>query len=271
MKICSILLLCMTLLGACAGGSSHGKSASQGAACPPPAEPVEYDFTVVNSWDHSTRAYTQGLQYADGLMWEGTGLHGQSVVFTTDLATGKSRELARLPRSEFGEGITLLGDRLYQLTWQENTCHLYKVTDKGLEPLRDFRYTGEGWGLTTDGQRLYMSDGTETLTVRRADTFGVERRMTVTLNGEPIRFLNELEWIDGKIWANVYTTQQIVIIHPKSGVVEGIIDLTGILPEKEHTATTDVLNGIAYDKEQKRIFVTGKNWSKIFEIAITRR
>ncbi len=260
----------MTALTACAGGSSRMKATSADAASPAP-EPVEYTFRVKQSWPHSTSAYTQGLQYLDGLLWEGTGLHGQSVVRTTDLTTGKSRELARLPQSEFGEGITILGDSLYQLTWQENTCHLYRITDRGLDKLRDFRYTGEGWGITSDGQRLYMSDGSENLTVLHRDNFRRERRITVTLNGEPVHFLNELEWIEGRIWANVYTTEQVVIIDPQSGRVEGIVDLTGLLPEKERTATTDVLNGIAYDKEQKRILVTGKNWSKVFEIEIIPR
>ncbi len=271
MKIWSILLSCMTLFAACAGGSSrHTTSASEGTQTAG-AEPVEYTFKVVNSWAHSTTAYTQGLQYVDGIMWEGTGLHGQSAILTTDLTTGKSRELNRLPQSEFGEGITVLGDKLYQLTWQENTCHLYRITDKGLEHLRDFRYTGEGWGLTTDGEHLYMSNGTETITVLNPDTFRRERRITVTLSGEPVHFLNELEWIEGKIWANVYTTQQIVVIDPRSGRVEEIIDLTGLLPEKEQTSTTDVLNGIAYDKATQRVFVTGKNWSRIFEIEKIKR
>ena len=134
--------------------------------------------------------------------------------------------------------------------------------------LRDFRYPGEGWGLTTDGERLYLSDGTESIHVLDPETFRRERRITVTLEGEPVHFLNELEWIDGRIWANVYTTDQIVIIDPATGAVEGVVDLTGLLPDEDRTRQTDVLNGIAWDAAGGRIFVTGKNWPKLFEIEI---
>ena len=139
---------------------------------------------------------------------------------------------------------------------------------RGLEKLRDHRYPGEGWGLTTDGERLYLSDGTESIHVLDPETFRRERRITVTLEGEPVRFLNELEWIDGRIWANVYTTDQIVIIDPATGAVEGVVDLTGLLSQEDRTRQTDVLNGIAWDAAGGRIFVTGKNWPKLFEIEI---
>ena len=179
--------------------------------------------------------------------------------------------MARLPRSEFGEGIALLGGKLYQLTWQSNTAHVYSLEDGKLRKIRDFRYPGEGWGLTTDGEKLYMSDGTSTIHTVDPATFRREKRVTVTYKGAPVEYLNELEWIGGKIWANVYTTDQIVVIDPATGVVEGVVDLTGLLSETEMTATTDVLNGIAYDAEGDRIFVTGKNWPKLYEIEIIEK
>ena len=185
---------------------------------------------------------------------------------TLDLDTGRTEVFARLPQEDFGEGITLLDGKLYQLTWQSNKAYVYDL--KTGRKIKEFRYPGEGWGLTTDGQKLYMSDGTANIYTLDPATFKREKRTTVTLKGMAINFLNELEWIDGKLWANVYTTDQIVIIDPATGVVEGVVDLTGLLPDEEVTPTTDVLNGIAYDAAGKRIFVTGKNWSKLFEIEI---
>ena len=224
------------------------------------------DIEVVNTFDHQRDAYTQGLQFVDGVMWEGTGEYGSSRLQYTDMATGKSTVVATLPREQFGEGITLLGDRIYQLTWQNGVMHIYDR--KNFNRLQTKRYKGEGWGLTTDGQWLYMSDGTPDIRVLDPQTLEVKRRIGVICNGESLPYLNELEWIDGKIWANVYTLNQIVIINPESGVVEKIVNLEGLLPESEYTATTDVLNGIAYDKDNNRIFVTGKNWSKMFEIRL---
>jgi glutamine cyclotransferase len=221
---------------------------------------------VVNTFDHQRDAYTQGLQFVDGVMWEGTGEYGSSRLQYTDIATGKSTVVATLPKEQFGEGITLLGDRIYQLTWQNGVMHIYDR--KNFNRLQTKRYKGEGWGLTTDGQWLYMSDGTPDIRVLDPQTLEVKRRIGVICNGESLLYLNELEWIDGKIWANVYTLNQIVIINPESGVVEKIVNLEGLLPESEYTATTDVLNGIAYDKDNNRIFVTGKNWSKMFEIRL---
>lgn len=224
------------------------------------------DFEVVNVLEHQRDAYTQGLQFVDGVMWEGTGEYGSSRLQYTDMATGKSCVVAKLPNDHFGEGITLLGDKIYQLTWQNHIMHIYDRST--YRKLATKTYKGEGWGLTTDGQMLYMSDGTPDIRVLDPATLEVKRRIAVTCNGESLPYLNELEWIEGKIWANVYTLDQIVIINPESGVVEKIVNLRGLLPQSEVTATTDVLNGIAYDEENKRIFVTGKNWSKMFEIRV---
>lgn len=262
MKIFTTTLLSTLLLASCGGGAARTKK----PATEPAPKPREYTYRVVTTYPHLTTSYTQGLQYADGVMWEGTGQNGESVLQTIDLATGKASVVARLPHADFGEGIALLGGKVYQLTWHSNKAYVYDAATG--RKIGEHRYQGEGWGLTTDSRKLYMSDGTEYLRTLNPENFGLEKRTAVTYQGRPVQFLNELEWIDGKIWANVYTTEQVVIIDPATGVVEGVIDLAGILPEAEITAQTDVLNGIAYDAKSKRIFVTGKNWSKIFEIEI---
>lgn len=261
-KTAWIGLLALTLT-ACSG---RPKAPAAETTTPAPAAPRTYTYRVVNSYPHSTGSYTQGLQFADGVMWEGTGEYGRSHLQRIDLKTGRTDVVASLPRTEFGEGITLLGDKIYQLTWEDNKAYVYNAATG--KQLRTFAYAGEGWGLTTDGQKLYMSDGSEYLRVLDPETFRVLRSVPVTFRGGPVQLLNELEWIDGKIWANVYTTDQIVIIDPANGIVEGVVDLRGLLPAEEVTPDTDVLNGIAYDAATGRIFVTGKRWSKLFEIEI---
>ncbi len=222
---------------------------------------------VNKSYPHLTTSYTQGLQIVDGEMYEGTGMYGESRLLKVDLQTGKTKRLlATLPKSQFGEGITILGDTIYMLTWREGLLHLFNRETGNTIDTR--RYAGEGWGLTSDGERLYMSDGSSRITIRDRDTFRILESHTVTLNGQQLPYLNELEWIDGKIWANVYTTDRIVIINPETWQIEGVIDLEGILPKSERTNKTDVLNGIAYDEKMKKIYVTGKYWSQLFEIEL---
>ena len=263
MRKFATVLLSGVLLASCGGNQVRAKRPAA------PAEPKEYTYSVRAVHPHPATSYTQGLQYADGRLWEGTGQHGESVVQTLDLATGRAEVFARLPKEDFGEGIALLDGKVYQLTWQSNKAYVYDARTG--EKLKEFRYPGEGWGLTTDGKKLYMSDGTATIHTVDPATFRREKRVTVTYKGAPVEYLNELEWIGDKIWANVYTTDQIVVIDPATGVVEGVVDLAGLLPETEMTATTDVLNGIAYDAEGDRIFVTGKNWPKLYEIEITEK
>ncbi len=267
MKTIPILCLAMLLATACGAGAARREQPA--GETRPPAAPVEYTYSVRNVYPHLRSSYTQGLLWADGVLWEGTGQHGESVLQRIDLATGGTETVAALPEREFGEGIALLDGKIYQLTWQSNTAHVYDAATG--RKLRDFAYPGEGWGLTTDGVSLYMSDGSATIRILDPATFRRKGSVTVTCEGHPVEFLNELEWIDGKIWANVYTTDAIVVIDPATGVVEGIVDLTGLLPVDDVTATTDVLNGIAYDPATKRIFVTGKNWPKLFEIAIEKK
>lgn len=236
-------------------------------AVPQIVEPVKYTYNIKAVYPHDTNSYTQGLQFVDGVLWEGTGEWGKSALQKVDLKSGRAEVLATLPKSEFGEGITVLGDKVYQLTWTNNKVHVYDLQGNHL---KDMRYVGEGWGLTSDGESLYMSNGTTDIYKMNPETFKREGKITVTMRGEAVNFINELEWIDGKIWANVYTTDYVVIINPQTGIVEGLIDFTGLLKPEDVTERTDVLNGIAYDAEGKRIFVTGKLWNKLFEIEINK-
>ena len=259
------ILTTLALLTACGGRAMRAGDPARTET----KAPVEYTYRIVRSYPHPVESYTQGLFWADGTLWEGTGEHGRSLLQRLDTATGRPTVGARLPRSEFGEGIALHDGRIYQLTWQSNTAHVYDAATG--RPLRDFRYPGEGWGLPSDGERLYMTDGSATLYTIDPETFRRTDRKTVTCEGRPVPLLNELEWIEGRIWANVYTTDRIVVIDPATGTVEGIVDLRGLLPAEETDYTTDVLNGIAYDPATKRIFVTGKRWPKLYEIEILPR
>jgi glutamine cyclotransferase len=175
----------------------------------------------------------------------------------------------KLPDDFFAEGADILDGKIYQLTWLENKCFVYDAAT--LEKVREFAYDGEGWGLTTDGTKLYMSDGTANIAVRNPDTFRIERTFAVLRGGKPVEYINELEWIDGRIWANVYTTEEVLIINPETGTVEGSIDFRGLISELTITSTTDVMNGIARDAATGKIYVTGKNWDKLFEVEIFKK
>lgn len=233
------------------------------------AQPVIYGYQVLNVFPHDPTAFTQGLVYQDGIFYEGTGLRGQSTLRQVDPATGQVLQGARLPDQYFGEGIALLGNRLYQLTWQENIGFIYDR--ESLELLGTWIYAGEGWGLTSDGQRLIMSDGSHELRFLDPATMQELSRVAV-LDGDglPVTRLNELEWVEGEVWANVWQTDRIARIDPASGRLLGWIDLTGLLPAEDRAAQrVDVLNGIAYDAAGGRLFVTGKWWPKLFEIQVT--
>ena len=261
-----VILMLLFVLGAVSCGSQSKSGVVRVASAS--NEPTQYSYKIKNVYPHLPTSYTQGLQFVDGVMWEGTGEYGSSRIVHYKLGDEAPQEWTTLPRKEFGEGITLLGDKLYQLTWESNVCHLYDIATGKL--LRDFRYLGEGWGLTSDGKSLYMSNGTAKITKLNPETFHREGAITVTLRGEPVLYINELEWIDGKIWANVYTTDKVLIINPDTGVVEGVIDFSGLLKKEDITKNTDVFNGIAYDKATGRIFVTGKRWNKLFEVEIVK-
>lgn len=226
-----------------------------------------YTYQVVNAFPHDPTAFTQGLVYLDGVFYEGTGLRGQSTLRIVDPPTGQVLQQVALPEPYFGEGIAILGDRLYQLTWQEGTGFIYDRRTLAL--VGTWSYPGEGWGLTTDGHRLIMSDGTHQLRFLDPATLQeVGRLAVVDADGQPVVRLNELEYIEGEVWANVWQTDLIARIDPASGRVTGWVDLSGLLPPEERTQPVDVLNGIAYDAATGRLFVTGKWWPKLYQIEV---
>jgi len=242
----------------------------------PPAEPAAgasvpvYGYRVVRSYPHDPGAFTQGLVYHDGFLYEGTGMHGRSSIRRVRLETGEVLQMRHLDPRYFGEGIAIWRDSLIQLTWQSGIGFVYDL--KSFEPRRTFTYPGEGWGLTHDGKRLIMSDGSASGTLRFLDpqTLRETGRLTVRDGGKPVAELNELEFVKGEIYANVWNTERIARINPESGAVTGWIDLRGLLDPRE-AAGVDVLNGIAYDAAKDRLFVTGKLWPRIFEIQVVPR
>jgi len=241
-----------------------------GAQSGPGALPT-YSYTVVRTYPHDRRAFTQGLQYLDGMLYEGTGLNGESTIRKVKLETGEVLQRRDLSREHFGEGITVWKSELFQLTWQSGLAFVY---DKDtFAPKRSFRYRGEGWGLTLDADSFIMSDGTDALRFLDPATFGERRRLRVTALGQPVRNLNELEYVKGEVLANVWMTDTVARIDPTNGKVVGWINLSGLLTPGEQ-ATADaaggVLNGIAYDAAGDRLFVTGKLWPKLFEIKLRR-
>ena len=223
-------------------------------------------YSVVARVAHDTTAYTQGLVYAEGQLYESTGLLGQSQVRRVNRTSGQVEAAVALAADRFGEGLTLLDGKLYQLTWTSMVGYVYDAAT--LTPLDSFRYDGEGWGLTTDGDALIMSDGTAQLRFVDPGTFAVVREVTVRDQGSPLSQLNELEYIEGTIFANIYRSDWIVRIDPDSGTVVEWIDLADLLPERERTITTDVLNGIAWDGNARHLLVTGKRWPWLFELRL---
>lgn len=228
----------------------------------------EYRLEIVAEYPHDTDSYTQGLFFQDGQMYESTGSYGKSTFRKIDIETGDALKRLDFDRKYFVEGSVMFKDNLYILTWETKVAFIYDA--QTLEYKSTWKYPREGWGITTDGKQLIASDGSPYLFFMD-DQFALDRKQIVTLNEKPIRWLNELEYIDGKVWANVYTTDDIVIINPKNGKVEGVIDCRGLLPKSLRTPDTDVLNGIAYDPQTKKIYLTGKNWPKLYEVRIVEK
>jgi glutamine cyclotransferase len=226
-----------------------------------------FGFSVELTYPHDANAFTQGLEYVGGYLYESTGLNGRSSIRKVKLETGAVLRRREIPRDYFGEGITIWKSALIELTWQSQVAFVYDRDT--FEPRRMFTYTGEGWGLTHDASSLIMSDGTADLRFLDPETFKERRRVTVTDGGRPVPRLNELEYVKGQVFANIWTTDDIVRIDPASGRVLGRIDLRGLLPASSTPA--DVLNGIAYDQTGDRLFVTGKLWPRLFEIKIRPR
>ena len=228
----------------------------------------EYRPEVIAEYPHDTGSYTQGLFFQDGRLFESTGQFGSSTFREVELATGKPLKNLNFSDQYFVEGSVMYEGNLYILTWTNRKAFVYDA--ETLEYKSTWSYPREGWGITTDGKHLIASDGSATLYFMDGN-FATQRKVTVKLDGRPVRYLNELEYIDGKIWANVYMTDTIVIINPKDGCVEGLIDCTGLLPRRLYKPSTDVLNGIAYDKKSDKIYLTGKNWPKLYEVRLSEK
>jgi glutamine cyclotransferase len=228
--------------------------------------PRIWGFEVVASYPHDPNAFTQGLAVHEGALYEGTGQYGASSIRRVDLETGRVEKQRALNQRYFGEGIAILGDSLYQLTWQNGVGVVYDVAT--FEVKRTFEYAGEGWGLTHDGRHLIMSDGSATIRYLDPESFSVVRQLEVRDGERPVDRLNELEYIDGEIWANIWYDDRIARIDADDGRVTGYVDLSSLYPRQGRS--DDVLNGIAYDAAAGRLFVTGKNWPQLFEIEIVK-
>ncbi|HEX8129579.1 MAG TPA: glutaminyl-peptide cyclotransferase [Pyrinomonadaceae bacterium] len=250
---------------------THNANAGQSTEAATQATPTDvptYSYKIKNSWPHDRRAYTQGLIFHEGILWESTGQYGASSLRKVELKTGKVIKQISVPATYFAEGMTVFDNKVFQLTWQEHKGFIYDPAT--FQKQGEFTYTGEGWGLTHDGASLIMSDGTDQIRFLDPYTLRTTRTINVADRGEPVDQLNELEYIDGEIYANIYQTDRIARIEPKTGRILGWIDLTGLLAIKDRTGEEDVLNGIAYDEAGKRLFVTGKMWPKLFEIEIVK-
>ena len=223
-------------------------------------------YKIVARFPHSTESYTEGFFYLDGLFYEGTGLTGHSALMAIQPETGKVLQKVDLPEKYFGEGIVDWGPNVYEWTWQSHICFVYDRFS--LRMIKQFSYPGEGWGMTRTAREIITSDGTATLRFRDPATFKETHHLVVTDDGKPIKQLNELEYIKGEIYANIWHSDRIARISPRNGRVIGWIDLSGLLPDSQKVNGESVLNGIAYDEKHDRLFVTGKQWPTVFEIRI---
>lgn len=284
-KLSTILIVLsylLMMLGAAGGVQSLGGGvvrARDAVVDPPPAVPsvlpdlrlpqrgiASYSYTIVNTYPHDRNAFTQGLLFHNGLLYESTGLYGRSSLRKVDLPTGKVLQQIDVPQQYFAEGLALHKGKLLQLTWQEAVGFVYDLASFNKE--KEWNYAGEGWGLTTDQQSLIMSDGTSQIRFLDPDTFAVRRTIDVADCGEAVTNLNELEYINGEIYANVWQTDRVARIDPSNGAVLGWIDFAGLLSPEDRNQPVDVLNGIAYDAASDRLFVTGKLWPKLFEVRL---
>ena len=259
------------------GMSNTTPAAQSYADMAPPAVPFDastprWRARTVESWPHDPQAYTQGLLVDGGRLYESTGLEGASSLRRVDLASGRVLQRYTLAPQYFGEGIALVGNRIHMLTWKAGKGWVFDATT--LAPVDSFTYEGEGWGLATDGERLYLSDGSSGIRVIDPDGFTVQRTIQVTEAGRPVHSLNELEWMDGELLANVYNTDLIARIDPASGQVRGWIDIGGLLSAEERAATqrvSGVANGIAWDAQRQRLLVTGKMWPRLFAVELEKQ
>lgn len=229
------------------------------------AEVNKRTVRIENTFPHDTSAFTQGLVVRNGFFYETTGRNGMSSIRKVEIATGKVLKKEALEAQYFGEGMTVLRGSAYMLTWMNQAGLIYDINT--LKQTGRFAYSGEGWGLTTDGKQLFKSNGSNIISVHNPENFQFVRNINVTFNGQPLTNINEMEWIKGKIWANIWQTPQIVVINPTNGIVEEILDLSALQGEIVFAENTDVLNGIAYDDEKDIVYVTGKCWPKVFQVS----
>ena len=234
-------------------------------------QPEIYSYEIINTYPHDITSYTQGLEFYKGELFESTGQYNESKLRKVDYKTGDVLKNIDLKNGYFGEGLTVLDDKIYQLTWQADTGFIYDVNT--FEKLNIFRYNNskEGWGICNDGKSLYKSDGTEKIWTLNTTTVSEDDKIEVYTNKAKIKSLNELEWINGKIYANIYQQNGVVIVNPKNGAVEGVIDFSPLKDLVKQHSGLDVLNGIAYNPETETIFVTGKRWDKLFEVKIVKK
>jgi glutamine cyclotransferase len=251
-------------------------SCSRFLGCPAPTSPANpttsnaipvYNYRVINIYPHDRSAFTQGLVFENGVLYEGTGLLGRSTLRRVELETGNILQIRDLPAQFFGEGVTVYGSKIIQLTWQSGVGFVYDKDN--LELLWEFHYPTEGWGIAHDGRHLIMSDGTSTLHLLDPENFGEIGRIEVRANDDLVTGLNELEYVQGEIYANVWPTDRVARIAPLTGQVTGWVELKGLLSPEDRAQPVDVLNGIAYDARNNRLFVTGKFWPRLFEIELT--
>ncbi|NKB33983.1 MAG: glutaminyl-peptide cyclotransferase [Pseudomonadales bacterium] len=228
--------------------------------------PEQLSYRIVNTYPHDINAFTQGLIYHEGYLFEGTGKNGLSSLSKINLEDNEVLQTTRLNRRYFGEGIEVVDDRIFQLTWTSNMVFVWDKNN--FEQLGTHYNATQGWGLAYDGEHLILSDGTSTLQFMDTENFAPQRKVTVTFNGNPLSNVNELEYINGEVWANIWQTDFIVRINPEDGVVTSVIDLTGLSNETQLGSREAVLNGIAWDEVNERLFVTGKHWANLFEIEI---
>lgn len=248
-------------LAGCGDGSA---GADESTTLPEPGGTEQLSVEVIEEFPHDPEAFTQGLELRDGVMYESTGLYGESDLRLTDPGTGEVIDSQDLPGDEFAEGLTLTDDAIWQITWQEGVA--YRRDLDSLDVVETVEYEGEGWGICHDGERLIMSDGSSTLTFRDPETFEPQGTVEVELDGEPLQQINELECVDGQVWANVWQTDQIVRIDPGTGEVGAVVDVSGLLPEDE-AAGADVLNGIAAAEDEGTFYITGKLWPTMFLVS----
>jgi len=232
----------------------------------PKQAPKVYNYKIIKEYPHDRYAYTQGLEFHDGILYESTGQRGQSSLRKVNLADGKVIQRIDLDSKYFGEGLTVLNDKIYQLTWQSGIGFVYNKETLKKEKEFRYKYSTEGWGLCNDGTNIYKTDGTNAIWTLDPNTLAEKSMISVATNQNIIPRLNELEWVDGKIYANIYQKDALVVVDPKTGIVEKVMNLTGLKSKVLQHNQLDVLNGIAYNPENKHFYITGKNWNKLFEI-----